>query len=130
MMGSMERKNMEEAHKIMIENVSTIYAPTAIKLLLSYLHGEKWKNICLDKKFLLVVSDCTINVNAQDGCLENFVERVYNSSNPIWGMDEEDSKLLEAPNVEVGTEARHFELSCNIQNEVSNIQCTLEDDLI
>lgn len=119
------------AKQLMNEDCRPIDAPAAIKLLISSSHGGKVEeNMLGPPSSVNGVSDCSIDVNAQDGCLENFVDRVSDSSNPIGRLDGEDSQLLEVPNVEVGTEARHFELSSSIQKEVGNLQCPLGDALI
>lgn len=119
------------AKQLMNEDCRPIDAPAAIKLLISSSHGGKVEEHMLGHPSSVNgVSDCSIDVNGQDGCLENFVDRVSDSSNHKGKLDGEDSKLLEASNVEVGTEARHFELPSSIQKEVGNLQCPLGDDLI
>lgn len=119
------------AKQLMNEDCRPIDAPAAIKLLISSSHGAKVEEHMPGQPGPVNgVSDCSNDVNAQDGCLENFVDRVSDSSNSIVRLDGEDSKLLEVPNVEVGTEARHSELSSGFQKEVGNLHCSLVDNLI
>lgn len=119
------------AKQLMNEDCRPIDAPTAIKLLISSLHGATVEeHMPGEPGPINGVSNCLNDVNPQDDCMENFVDHVSDSSNPTGRLDGEDSKLLEAPNVEVGTEVRNSDLFSGIQKEVGNHQCALGDNLI